>query len=208
MAEPPRLWFVKMKNDRPAGKILLDEKYAEGGNVEHQPNGLDLTLRDAGGADLEALAADQLARVLPGDDGFVRGQVGINGGAFLYVDRLRGLDVTLQVAQDPDAPVRAQSALELVIATDDRLVDVPGTAATPMRVRWRGSSARPGPTTSGQMSSSFSPLLTAVPVLFIGGAPGIIQAVTFASNVPTMLLSSLCASPGIIAFIIASICAF
>ena len=76
--------------------------------VEHQADGLDLTLRDAGGTDLQALADDQLARVRPGDDGFVGGQVGVHGGAFFHVDRLGGLDMTLQVAQDPDASVRAQ----------------------------------------------------------------------------------------------------
>ena len=40
VAEPPRLWYVPMVNDKPAGKILVDSAYAAGGNVEHQPNGL------------------------------------------------------------------------------------------------------------------------------------------------------------------------
>ncbi|KAA5542453.1 DUF7133 domain-containing protein [Adhaeribacter rhizoryzae] len=40
VAEPPRLWYYKIKNDKPVQKILVDEKYTEGGNVEHQPNGL------------------------------------------------------------------------------------------------------------------------------------------------------------------------
>src|SRR5260221_2283846 len=40
VAEPPRLWYYKIKNDRPVNKILVDSNYAEGGNVEHQPNGL------------------------------------------------------------------------------------------------------------------------------------------------------------------------
>lgn len=40
VAEPPRLWYYKIKNDRPVSKTLVDDKYAEGGNVEHQPNGL------------------------------------------------------------------------------------------------------------------------------------------------------------------------
>jgi mono/diheme cytochrome c family protein/glucose/arabinose dehydrogenase len=40
VAEPPRLWFYTIKNDKPADKILVDSAYAEGGNVEHQPNGL------------------------------------------------------------------------------------------------------------------------------------------------------------------------
>ncbi|WP_246858749.1 c-type cytochrome [Chitinophaga sp. XS-30] len=40
VAEPPRLWYVEVKGDKPGSKILVDEKYAEGGNVEHQPNGL------------------------------------------------------------------------------------------------------------------------------------------------------------------------
>ncbi|HVY76713.1 MAG TPA: hypothetical protein VG890_17915, partial [Puia sp.] len=40
VAEPPRLWFYKIRNDRPFGKTLVDSEYATGGNVEHQPNGL------------------------------------------------------------------------------------------------------------------------------------------------------------------------
>ena len=40
VAEPPRLWFYEISNDKPVKKILVDSAYAEGGNVEHQPNGL------------------------------------------------------------------------------------------------------------------------------------------------------------------------
>lgn len=40
VAEPPRLWFYEIENDRPVKKTLVDSAYAEGGNVEHQPNGL------------------------------------------------------------------------------------------------------------------------------------------------------------------------
>lgn len=40
VAEPPRLWFVEIKNDKPGKKILVDESYTEGGNVEAQANGL------------------------------------------------------------------------------------------------------------------------------------------------------------------------
>lgn len=40
VAEPPRLWYVSNDNDKAGKKTLVDEKYAEGGNVEHQPNGL------------------------------------------------------------------------------------------------------------------------------------------------------------------------
>ena len=40
VAEPPRLWYYEMNNDRPGKKVLVDAAYAEGGNVEHQPNGL------------------------------------------------------------------------------------------------------------------------------------------------------------------------
>lgn len=40
IAEPPRLWYVEIKNDLPAKKIIVDTAYTEGGNVEHQPNGL------------------------------------------------------------------------------------------------------------------------------------------------------------------------
>src|SRR5690606_11372834 len=40
VAEPPNLWFYEIRDGRPAGRILVDSTYAEGGNVEHQPNGL------------------------------------------------------------------------------------------------------------------------------------------------------------------------
>jgi len=40
VAEPPKLWFYRIKNDRPADRTLVDSAYAAGGNVEHQPNGL------------------------------------------------------------------------------------------------------------------------------------------------------------------------
>jgi len=40
IAEPPKLWFVENNNDVPGKKTLVDDKYTEGGNVEHQPNGL------------------------------------------------------------------------------------------------------------------------------------------------------------------------
>src|SRR3546814_2315041 len=40
LAEPPRLWFYEIRADRPVGRILVDSTYAEGGNVEHQPNSL------------------------------------------------------------------------------------------------------------------------------------------------------------------------
>ncbi len=40
VAEPPKLWFYEMKDDKPGSRTLVDSAYAEGGNVEHQPNGL------------------------------------------------------------------------------------------------------------------------------------------------------------------------
>lgn len=40
VAEPPKLWYVTIKDDKPVNKVLVDSTYAEGGNVEHQPNGL------------------------------------------------------------------------------------------------------------------------------------------------------------------------
>lgn len=40
VAEPPKLWFVEINNDKPGKRTLVDDKYTEGGNVEHQPNGL------------------------------------------------------------------------------------------------------------------------------------------------------------------------
>ncbi|WP_241738985.1 DUF7133 domain-containing protein [Pontibacter beigongshangensis] len=40
VAEPPNLWFVEIRNDRPGKKTLVDNKFSSGGNVEHEPNGL------------------------------------------------------------------------------------------------------------------------------------------------------------------------
>ncbi|GAA4918882.1 hypothetical protein GCM10023313_23160 [Mucilaginibacter defluvii] len=40
VAEPPRLWFYPIEGDKPGKRTLVDPKYTEDGNVEHQPNGL------------------------------------------------------------------------------------------------------------------------------------------------------------------------
>lgn len=40
LAEPPNLWFYDIRGDKPVNRSLVDSTYAEGGNVEHQPNGL------------------------------------------------------------------------------------------------------------------------------------------------------------------------
>ncbi|GAB3529528.1 dehydrogenase [Pontibacter brevis] len=40
VAEPPSLWYYEINNGQPGKKTLVDGAYAEGGNVEHQPNGL------------------------------------------------------------------------------------------------------------------------------------------------------------------------
>ncbi|MBX2921535.1 MAG: c-type cytochrome [Chitinophagaceae bacterium] len=40
VAEPPRLLYVKIDHDSAGKKTIVDTAYAEGGNVEHQPNGL------------------------------------------------------------------------------------------------------------------------------------------------------------------------
>jgi mono/diheme cytochrome c family protein/glucose/arabinose dehydrogenase len=40
VAEPPYLWHYDIVNDKPVNKTLIDKEYTDGGNVEHQPNGL------------------------------------------------------------------------------------------------------------------------------------------------------------------------
>ncbi|MCW3112384.1 MAG: dehydrogenase, partial [Segetibacter sp.] len=40
VAEPPYLWYYTLKNDKVVKRTMVDPKYADGGNVEHQPNGL------------------------------------------------------------------------------------------------------------------------------------------------------------------------
>lgn len=40
VATPPQLWFIENDHDKPGKRTLVDDQYAAGGNVEHQPNGL------------------------------------------------------------------------------------------------------------------------------------------------------------------------
>ena len=40
VAESPNLWYYEIKDDKPGKRTLVDDKYADEGNVEHQPNGL------------------------------------------------------------------------------------------------------------------------------------------------------------------------
>jgi mono/diheme cytochrome c family protein len=40
VAEPPRLYYYELANDKVIKRTLVDAKYTDGGNVEHQPNGL------------------------------------------------------------------------------------------------------------------------------------------------------------------------
>ena len=40
VAEPPQLLFVEKSGDKAGTRFVVDSNYAEGGNVEHQPNGL------------------------------------------------------------------------------------------------------------------------------------------------------------------------
>jgi mono/diheme cytochrome c family protein len=43
-AEPPKLWFVEIENDKPKNRFLVDSLYAAEGNPEHQPNGLKMNV--------------------------------------------------------------------------------------------------------------------------------------------------------------------
>jgi mono/diheme cytochrome c family protein len=43
-AEPPNLWFVEIEDDKPVNPVLVDSLYSDGGNVEHQPNGLMMNI--------------------------------------------------------------------------------------------------------------------------------------------------------------------
>ena len=42
--ESPNLWFVEIKDNKPANRVLVDSLYATSGNPEHQPNGLLLNV--------------------------------------------------------------------------------------------------------------------------------------------------------------------
>ncbi len=43
-AQPPNLYFVDIKDDKPVNRVLVDSIYAVDGNPEHQPNGLLLNV--------------------------------------------------------------------------------------------------------------------------------------------------------------------
>jgi len=43
-AEPPNLYFVEIKKDKPVNRVLVDSIYAVDGNPEHQPNGLVMNI--------------------------------------------------------------------------------------------------------------------------------------------------------------------
>ncbi|MFS4469417.1 c-type cytochrome [Maribacter sp. 2210JD10-5] len=43
-AEPPYLYFVEIKDDKPYNRVVVDSLYASQGNPEHQPNGLLLNI--------------------------------------------------------------------------------------------------------------------------------------------------------------------
>jgi len=40
VAAPPNLWYYEIHGNKPGKRTLVDDHYADGGNVEHQPNGL------------------------------------------------------------------------------------------------------------------------------------------------------------------------
>ncbi len=40
VVEPPKLWYYKIKDDRPSNKTLVDSAYTTGGNLEYMANGL------------------------------------------------------------------------------------------------------------------------------------------------------------------------
>lgn len=44
VAEPTNLWFYELQGDKAGKRVLVDDEYAVGGNVEHQPNGLLRTM--------------------------------------------------------------------------------------------------------------------------------------------------------------------
>ncbi|SHM85934.1 Glucose/arabinose dehydrogenase, beta-propeller fold [Chitinophaga jiangningensis] len=40
VATPPQLWYYEIQGNKAGKRTLVDDHYADGGNVEHQPNGL------------------------------------------------------------------------------------------------------------------------------------------------------------------------
>ncbi|ALJ00050.1 DUF7133 domain-containing protein [Rufibacter tibetensis] len=40
VAMPPNLWYYEINQNKPGKKTLVDNNYTQGGNVEHEPNGL------------------------------------------------------------------------------------------------------------------------------------------------------------------------
>jgi hypothetical protein len=88
-AEPPNLWFVEIKRDKPGKRTLVDSLYASWGNVEHQPNGLWLHLDNW----IYSAKSDARYRLREGkwekERTYFRGQWGITAddwGRLLYND--------------------------------------------------------------------------------------------------------------------------
>jgi mono/diheme cytochrome c family protein/glucose/arabinose dehydrogenase len=95
VGEPTNLWFYEIKNDKAGKKVLVDPKYTDGGNVEHQPNGL---MRAMDNWIYNAKSAKRYRR--KGDKWLIerthfRGQWGItqdNYGRLYYNDNSSNLD--------------------------------------------------------------------------------------------------------------------
>ncbi len=132
-AEPPNLWFVEIRNDRPGARTLVDSAYATGGNVEHQPNGLLLALDNW----IYSAKSDRRYRRLNGrwrwEKTHFRGQWGITEDAY---GRLFYNDNSNQLQGDwtpPNALLRNRfftptTGFNVQICTDQRVFPLQPTA--------------------------------------------------------------------------------
>ena len=132
-AEPPKLWFVEIRNDRPGARMLVDSAYATGGNVEHQPNGLLLALDNW----IYSAKSDRRYRRLNGrwrcEKTHFRGQWGITEDAY---GRLFYNDNSNQLQGDwvlPNALLRNRffnpsTGFNVQICTDQRVFPLQPTA--------------------------------------------------------------------------------
>jgi mono/diheme cytochrome c family protein len=125
-AEPPKLWFVEIKNDQAGNKVLVDSSYVQVGNIEHQANALTMNI------DNWIYSARSNARYQRQDGQWIkdqtiyRGQWGLTKdhlGRLFYNDKSNQFqgDFVLPKAAEHNKFLRPKHSLRQQIVTDQRI---------------------------------------------------------------------------------------
>ena len=128
-AEPPYLWFVDIKDDKPVNKVLVDSIYAVEGNPEHQPNGLELNIDNWIYNAKSNFRYRRVAGVWKKEPTTFRGQWGIthdNFGRLYYNDNSRILlgDYALPNTFINNKFFTPKSSLDKLLTSDQRVYPV------------------------------------------------------------------------------------